>query len=134
MTNSEFTGNQAKKGGAVALKCSVINGQVCSNNLDSSVFNSNEASSSGGAIYYDSFRPSTTGSTFSSNKAEYGPNFASFPIRISKISSRRELNSSLDIKIENGVSGQPVSAENELKLGLFDQDEQIMNLDSSSSL
>lgn len=82
---------------------------------------------SGGGIEYDVYRPRLDNIMFANNKAVYGPNIASYPVRIrvkETLVSRITLNN-----IPSGIS-QDVS----LNLALFDHDNQIVVLDNISQI
>jgi len=78
--NSTFSDNVGDQIGCLSLSCSVS--KNCSYSIVDSTFSNNSASLKGGAIYYDSFRPNITNSTFLNNSAIYGPDVAGYPIKI----------------------------------------------------
>ncbi|CDW89848.1 UNKNOWN [Stylonychia lemnae] len=80
----------------------------------------------GGAIYLKCSRSSSLNNYFTNNKAIYGNDIASYSYKL------KILNTDISF-LRNLASGGLLKA-NSLKLGLFDQDEQLVNLDNSSSL
>ena len=78
--NSSFTNNLASYGGGIALSCtSTLPWLSVLNNV---AFKNNTSSKQGGAIYYDLYRPNMTNVIFINNTAPYGPNIASYPVKI----------------------------------------------------
>ena len=85
MTSNLFEQNMADIGGAISFQCPSYMTQTCEGDFNMNNFNMNEATKSGGAVYYDSYRPENIESnTYSSNTAAYGPEMASFPYRIKR--------------------------------------------------
>ena len=118
--NSEFRQNNANKGGAISFKdCN--NDETCQLNIDNSVFDSNEASDSGGAIYYNLYQPTSDRNTFYNNNALYGNDFASYPTRLEIIGGNTRTNL---------VSGQRYTES--IKVRLLDGDGNLMDADNSS--
>ena len=72
--------------------------------------------------------PSITNTTFNGNTASYGPNLASYPVRIGMVNSSKH-----DPIILNDV-GSGITLENDLKLALIDNEDQVMVLDSTNQL
>lgn len=81
----------------------------------------------GGGIYYDLYRPKLNNNIFENNSAIYGPDIASYPIKIKMINI-----SSDDIMFDELVSGQTISPS--IELCLVDHDEQIVLNDYSSKI
>ena len=80
----------------------------------------------GGAIFYNFQPPTTDKVIFNNNSAPYGNNFGSYPYRIGLVdSTQRE-----EIVLNDIGSG--IVFETPLKLALFDFNNQVMVLDSSS--
>lgn len=96
-------------------------------NISQSVFINNSATSQGGAIKYDVFRPYLQDNIFTNNTALYGPDIASYPIKVKFVN-----NDSDKMEFVNVASG--IQADQIFSLGLYDHDNQIMNLDSSSQI
>jgi len=90
-------------------------------------FNENSASVSGGAIKYDSLRPHMDNNSFINNSAVYGPNIGSYPVRI-KIKG-----TNTDQIILNNV-GSGVDEDLNIEMALYDYDNQIFNLESTSTI
>ena len=125
--NTTFEGNRATSGGAIAHLCSSIS--KCSLKISNSILKGNSVSLKGGAIYYN-FRPPQigNGNTFSNNSASYGNNLGSFPVRIGKIGSKN----GEPMRIKDATSGLRIKTP--IELAIFDFDNQVMELDSSSQI
>ncbi|CAI2365451.1 unnamed protein product [Moneuplotes crassus] len=124
INDSLFANNQAIKGAAISFKCT--SKANCNLDFKNSTLTSNSATEKGGAIYYDYLPPNTSEAIFVNNSAAYGPNLASYPYRIGLVGSEN----SSGVVIRNIGSSMPL--DENLELGLFDYDNQIMNLDSST--
>ena len=116
-----FTNNTADRGGAIDFSCTSASqwNLVLINNT----FIENRAIRQGGAINYDYTRPEFDNITYLTNTAPYGPNIASYPVKIMRTDSNQDY-----ISIENVGSG--VVLDQTLTLALYDYDNQIMNRDS----
>jgi len=68
-------------GGALALLCAGRAGG-CEFKIEECEFRNNSAAVAGGSVYWADSMPQVTNSVFRSGKAAYGPDFASFPVRI----------------------------------------------------
>ena len=119
VTNSRFLNNKAISGGAISFECTSI--VSCYLIINTTTFSSNYATSQGGAIYYSFNRPIVIKTTFINNTADYGPDFASYAIRIVMNG-----NSSAQMAFDNIASG--VQYDQEVKLSLVDYDDQTMSL------
>jgi hypothetical protein len=95
--------------------------------IDHSSFISNNATTKGGAIYYNYRNPVLTNITFESNEAKYGPNLASYPVRIGSATDPND-----PIRITNVGSG--ILIEPAINLALLDYDNQVMVLDETSQI
>ncbi|CAI2362506.1 unnamed protein product [Moneuplotes crassus] len=124
--NTTFTNNSAYFGGAITFECTSM--ANCELNIENSKFWNNSAQERGGAIYYNYNYPRVRNTEFIDNKADYGPNFASYPAKIGLA------NSSLDEDIIVNNIGSGIKIDQILTLALFDMDNQIMNLDNSSQI
>lgn len=91
------------------------------------MFSSNTATNKGGAIYYDLYRPILQNNTFANNSASYGNDLASYPVKIVQLNT-------IDNKIKIGNAPSGLVYEEALNLALMDQDNQIMNQESSSTI
>ena len=120
---STFTNNIAQYGAAVDLSWSIST--YCSYQISLWNFTQNSAVYHGGAIRYNLFRPNFTNNVFINNSAGYGPNIASYPIKIKLRNS-----SSDNIQLTNVGSG--VVYGETLEFSLVDYDNQINELDNSS--
>ena len=123
ISRSSFENNSAQNGGAIYLSWKLK--LFCSYNISFSSFKNNSAIYQGGAIYYDLFRPQLSENLYENNFAGYGPNIASYPIKI-KIKD----NNSDYIRLYDVGSGVKYSSS--LELALVDYDDQVNRLDNSS--
>ena len=80
VNTTTFMNNTAPKGGAISFRCE--EGTTCAYSIKDNTFTQNSAASDGGAMYYDFFKPTTMGNTFTDNTALYGPNLAGYPVKI----------------------------------------------------
>lgn len=96
-------------------------------NISQSVFINNSATFQGGAIKYDVFRPFLQDNIFLNNTALYGPDIASYPIKVKFVNNDSD-------KMELINVGSGIQADQIFSMGLYDHDNQIMNLDSSSQI
>lgn len=81
-------------------------------------FIQNRADKYGGAIYYDIYRPKLTNITFEKNAAPYGPDIASYPVKVVVLGSNTSA-----IMLNDVASGQ-IYPET-IKLSVVDFDNQI---------
>lgn len=125
IVDSQFINNKAEKGGAIYFSwTNLYQGFL---NITQSNFTGNSASSSGGALQYDLYRPNMINNNFGGNTAEYGPDIASYPIVI-KIKD-----TDIDQIVLNDV-GSGVEDNFNLKVALYDQDGQITTLENSTQI
>jgi hypothetical protein len=108
IAGSTFTNNSAPIAGGIALRCE--EGNTCTYTVSTSTFNNNVATTNGGAIYYDFFKPTMTDNTFTNNSAEYGPDLAAYPVRIEIF----------EVPNQTYVSGQQIELQIKYKLVDFD--------------
>ena len=87
----------------------------------------NKALEQGGAINYNFRRPELLNITYDNNVAAYGPNIASYPVRIVNSDSMDE-----PIVLTNVASG--IEYHETIRMSLVDYDNQIMNLVSNSRI
>ena len=125
ISKSVFTNNTALSGGAIGFECSNLNQWVL--NISNSTFELNTAITQGGAIYYSYNRPTLQSIFFTKNKAGYGANIASYPIKIKMIDSSGGL-----MTLNNMVSGK--TYESPIQLSLVDFDEQVMILNNINQI
>ena len=92
-----------------------------------SVFIGNTAIRQGGALHYNYVRPSFRNNSYHNNSALYGPDIASYPVKIKLVNSSQD-----EIVLDNVGSG--ITYPQTLNLGLYDYDDQIMVLDSSDQI
>jgi hypothetical protein len=89
-------------------------------------FTKNKAGIMGGGIYYDYDRPlglKNGGNIFEGNTALYGSDFGSFPTQLQAVNNQTTWTKEL-------VSGKEINES--IKIGLYDQDDQLFNIDSDS--
>ena len=72
-------------------------------------------------------RPSLSHNLYQDNSALYGPNIASYPVKIKQVNSTQD-----EVFLDNVGSG--ITYPQTLNLGLYDYDDQIMVLDSSDQI
>eukprot|EP00347_Sterkiella_histriomuscorum_P002746 403366963 len=120
-TNSIFTNNRAKKGGALRFECS--NSKLCQQNMTEDMFIGNIALIEGGAFSYNKYRPIMVGVNFSQdNYAPYGSNFSGYPYGVKLISQDKDL----------AASGQQFTGV--IIVALIDADQNIITNDNSSTI
>ena len=133
VNSSHFISNYAQSGAAISLRCSTIS--ACNIDIMNNNFEQNQASTQGGAIYYNFVRPSLVGNTFVSNDAVYGENIASYAVRIVQIGQE-----SNNIVLDGVASGRELinsptsNNQSRIELTLVDYDDQVMNLVNSSNI
>lgn len=115
---STFENNSAPEAGGIALRCE--EGSTCTYSIKNSIFTNNTATTKGGAIYYDFFKPTMSNNTFTDNSAQYGPNVAAYPVKIMEHT----------VPEQTYVSGQEI--EKEIKYKLVDPDGLTIATDSDS--
>ena len=86
-------------------------------------FENNIGTQEGGAIYYNFNRPVLSSNTFINNQASYGPNIASYPVRIVMRNSSTNYMSLADV-------GSGIKYEDDITLVLLDYDDQEMVLNN----
>ena len=120
-----FTHNKAVYGAAIELDC--LTSLKCSYTIANCTFENNTATSRGGAIRYNLYRPTFENNTYIGNSAAYGPNIASYAIKVI------QQNSTSDSVILDNV-GSGIQYDGSMVLQLVDHDNQVMILDSSSQI
>ena len=125
MHSNLFINNTANQGGAIYFQCSQVD--QCQLNITDVQFVRNMAVRQGGAIYYDYVRPTLFNVIYQENMAQYGPNIASYPVKIKLINLTED-----DVYLRNVGSG--IAYEQTLNFGLYDFDDQIMVLDNSNQI
>ena len=125
MLNMTFENNIAQSGGAISIICDSY--EICQNTITNSIFLSNIGVEQGGAIYYSFRRPELQNITFNYNNAQYGPNIASYPVRIVNSVNMNNL-----IVLSNVASG--LVYQETIRMLLVDYDSQTMNLISDSQI
>jgi len=124
--NSTFNNNSAVQGGAISLSCTSL--LKCKLMINETSFSNNSAKIKGGAIFYDYMFPIENNVTFVNNTASYGPNHASYPVRVGRV------NSTKDSQLSMNDVGPGITLEQPLSLALIDNDDQVMVLDNESQL
>ena len=123
--NSRFINNTAISGGAISFECTSLDS--CNLNINATTFSSNHAASQGGAIYYNYNKPIINNISFSNNTSDYGPDFASYAIKI--VMSN---NTTSQMIIDNMVSG--IQYDQDVKLSVVDYNNQTMSLNSVNQI
>ena len=126
IVNSTFQLNIAIKGGAISFEWDCLD--VWQLILTENHFIDNKATEQGGAITYNFINPLLLQNYFRNNTADYGDNLASYPVRIGLENSLKD-----DIIIWPEV-GSGIILDEEIKLALFDYDDQIITIDQSSQI
>ncbi|CAI2370232.1 unnamed protein product [Moneuplotes crassus] len=125
ISNTSLSNNIADIAGAVDFECSST--VVCKLEINNSTFQNNSASIQGGAINYNLKRPKLLDSCFINNSAQYGPDLASYPV---KIRLKNDLNSNIEL---SGI-GSGVAISSPLEIALLDYDNQEMNLNNEDQI
>lgn len=123
-------------GGALVFSC-VLQGS-CQNVLKGNSFERNRAVLRGGAVLWQHSFPLFINNTFSNNTAAYGTDIASYAIRLmlvgmdlqTKPYQNESVRPPLALVVENVGSGYVFDGL--VRLGLFDHQGQLLNMDSSS--
>lgn len=123
--NLTFLNTTAIDGGGLFYSC--LGASLWTLNLSNLNFINTKAVSSGGAIKYDVYRPILANNIFINNTAEYGPTIASYAVKI-------KIKDSTDDLMNFSNVGSGIQSDVIFTLALYDYDEQIMNLDSSSQI
>lgn len=116
LDNNTFTFNYALEGGAVYF--SWLGSIKWAMDIEKNLFSHNVAQQYGGGIRYDVYRPTFLNNTFENNTAVYGPNIASYPIKI------KQQNSDIENIILHDI-GSGVTNNASVYFALYDHDEQI---------
>lgn len=87
----------------------------------------NSATEMGGGIYYNLKRPTIQNITYSGNSAQYGPDIASYAVKIVKDDTQDN-----KIYLSNVASG--LLYDQPLMFSLVDYDGQVMNLENAMSI
>ena len=121
VSNWTFVNNKAQSGAAISFEWeSLLNWDLY---IENTLFDSNAAVLQGGAIYYNYKRPQLSKINFSNNQAVYGPNIASYAVKV-----RFHESSSDQMSISYIASG--IQYENDIVFELVDYDNQIMVLNN----
>eukprot|EP00347_Sterkiella_histriomuscorum_P015814 403355584 len=84
LQNSQFNDCQSIVGGAISLSCTGL--ETCNYEIDGNTFQNNQATTKGGAIFYNRYQPiGYLQNSFTNNYAQYGNNIASYPYDIKLI-------------------------------------------------
>lgn len=123
--NSVLSGNRAVVGAGVYFDCSFQN--QCAAVLSNNIFRDNIASVKGGGVYYNLHRPLFSSNQFVNNSAEYGPNIASYAVKIVKAETATN-----KVFLDTIASG--IKYNNTLKFNLVDYDGQVMVLEDEHTI
>ena len=116
--SSLFYKNTANYGAGIYITCQF--NPMCVTSISNTTFSNNYAQNSGGGFIYDLYRPTLSNIVFISNSALYGPNIASYPIKI-KIGDT-SINT---VTVNDAVSGQITQA---FTFNILDFDDQVITL------
>ena len=125
ISNTIFTNNSAEIGASISIEWSLEN--QWSNILTNNTFSNNLAVEMGGGIYYDLNRPLISNCKFENNSAKYGPDIASYPVKIVE-------SGTLNNKISLNDVASNLEYETTLYFDLIDYDGQVLNLEDSSTI
>ncbi|CAI2367407.1 unnamed protein product [Moneuplotes crassus] len=123
--HSHFLSNKAKIGASISVECDFE--KPCTNTFINLVIEHNVAAEMGGGIYYNLYRPNMKDIKNFNNSAQYGPNIASYAVRVAESKTH-----SYQIYVNDIPSG--LKYENPLHFEIEDYDHQVMNLISSVNL
>ena len=124
ISSSVFNSNIAMNGAGVFISWHL--NSICVTSISNTTFSDNVAQISGGAIMYDLFRPTFNSLTFLNNSAQYGPNIASYAIKIKIGDTDLSI-----LTINNAISGKTSQT---FIFNILDFNDQVMNLDSISKI
>ena len=124
-TRSQFIENTAKVGASISIEWDIAS--VCSNSFSNLEFANNSATQMGGGIYYNLNRPSLQNITYSNNSAMYGPDIASYAVKIVQRGTQDN-----KIYLDNIPSG--LKYNQTLYFDLVDYDGQVMSLENATSV
>jgi hypothetical protein len=82
IANSTFFNNSALSGSAGALQLDCLEKAPCNISVTSNNFSGNSAAKNGGAVYWTKQQPTFFNNSFSDNAAVYGPDVASFGVKM----------------------------------------------------
>jgi hypothetical protein len=125
LQDSTFDSNKANNGPAVTISCSTD--YQWETTISNNTFTNNQATSRGGAIYYNMNRPQFSDNVYSNNSALYGQDVASYAVRIVN-----EVDDSNIINLNDVGSG--IQYTKGIELSLVDYDNQRMVLDNESTI
>jgi hypothetical protein len=134
ISNSTFFNNSALSGSAGALQLDCIEKAPCNFSVTSNDFSSNSAGLKGGAIYWTQQQPTFLNNSFKDNAAVYGPDVASFGIKMKTMDlegSEGKLSKVSETSYDNIASGQRLPQP--IIVALVDHAGQVMKTDNSSS-
>mmetsp|Transcript_33503 Transcript_33503/g.58684 ORF Transcript_33503/g.58684 Transcript_33503/m.58684 type:complete len:1193 (+) Transcript_33503:2-3580(+) len=123
IASSHFQNNTAQIGGCIVH---LSTDEKFSFELLYNEFISSSASI-GGAVYWNGLVPVNSSNTFVDNTAVYGPNLASYGIRLARLNDKLEI---ADVLTDTEAPGQFLT--HKLLLGLFDCYGQLVKTDNSS--
>ena len=123
--DSVFRDNTADIAGAISFSCTHLT--LCELKATDSTFEDNKATVKGGAIYYDYTHPRIENVTYTNNSAQYGPDIASYAVKIRKVGSQSDT-----ITIKDMGSG--IVLDETLHLELLDYENQVMVLENANSI
>jgi hypothetical protein len=117
----------AVSGGSIAIICTLS--KQCETSISDNVFQNNIATLKGGSIYYDMNRPSMNNNVFTNDTAPYGPNIASYAVKIYYEDSNTVKQTLTDVG-----SGLSYATGTKFELRVVDLDDQVMNLLSEDTI
>jgi hypothetical protein len=124
IVNSTFINNTAESGGGIYFDWSSLS--LCDLVVSNSTFELNRATNKGGGIFYNYKRPTLTSINNVNNSAFYGPDLASYAVKI------RMQGSNSDSMVLNDVGPNVVIGK--FSLELLDYDNQVMVLNNINQI
>jgi predicted outer membrane repeat protein len=126
--DSSFSNNTStNRGGGIYMGCSVTTNYKCYYSLTNTSFTNNSAVEGGGLSFYRT-KPSFNNVTFFLNSATYGPDIASYPVRLGVIDTDL---TEVPVVPYATVSGSTIPQP--LLVALFDDNDQIVSTESTVS-
>jgi hypothetical protein len=132
IANSTFFNNSALSDSAGALQLDCIEHAPCNFSVTSNIFSSNSAGLKGGAVYWTKQQPIFLNNSFYNNSAVYGPDVASFGIKMkSQDLAQAKLSKVAGDSYTDIASGQRLPQP--IVIALVDHTGQVVKTDNSST-
>jgi hypothetical protein len=132
IANSTFFNNSALSGSAGALQLDCLEKAPCNFSVISNNFSGNSAALNGGAVYWTKQQPNFFNNSFSDNVAVYGPDLASFGVKMKpQDPDEGKLSKVSGDSYVNIASGQRLPQP--IVIALVDHTGQVVKTDNSST-